>query len=82
MKIITTIVLTLSLGGCAHNQSWVGPAVAGAAVGVIINESMNHNHRHHAPPPVYRAPPRYKQCYSIPLYDRYGYYAGYRTQCH
>lgn len=80
-----TIAASLALTGCAHNGSWVGPAVAGAVVGAVIHDASQHRvPRHASPPPVYHRvpPPRQRQCYSIPLYDYHGRYLGARVECH
>ena len=84
MKKAITIVLALLLTGCAHNQSWVVPALAGAVVGAAISSSANQPPRHHHQPPsyYYMPPQRVRQCYSVPRYDYYGRYSGARVECH
>ena len=49
-RILLVIAATLMVSGCAHN-SWVVPAVAGAAVGAAVVQQY---HR-----PIYVAPPVY-----------------------
>lgn len=86
MKIIT-IALALLLTGCAHNQSWVAPAVVGAVVGAAIHEATSHPQPrvYQVPPPVYYPPPRVyhhvPRCYQTPAYNRQGRWIGNDTVC-
>lgn len=85
MKKLAVIIAALALTGCAHHNHWVGPAVAGAVVGVAVHEAMKPPHAHHPQPQVIYAPPPvivHRHCQQVPIYNHYGYVIGYRTMCY
>lgn len=77
-KILASLLLTVSLAGCAHNAHWVVPAAAGVAVGAAVmqasqprpHQHYNYNYSYYpSRPAVY-----YSHPYSVPrpvIFDPY-----------
>ena len=61
-KLIAALLLTVSTGAFAQNYNWVGPALAGLLVGVVVNEhSRPHRGYGYVQQPVYIQQPVYVQ---------------------
>jgi len=73
-------------GGGGHHYrggggGWVAPLIGGLVLGGAIYGLSQPSY---AAPPTYYAPaPQFRtECQMVPVYDRYGYFRGERSECY
>lgn len=67
--------------GGGRSGGWVAPLVGGLIVGGMVGSVLSQP-SYAAPPPVYVEQPRYRRCWTEPVFDRYtSQYLGEQRVC-